>query len=138
MTVYHPTARELQAWRLLCRHARRMAADPTGPAGDLRASAKAAARCVAPSEEALKFLCAPLCRLGQAFAVMHTTTRRANVGQLLHLADGLGALVGETRTQRPALAPGARLGLRLPDEEAPTPPASDVLTPRPPRADIHG
>lgn len=139
MTGFHPTTRDLQAWRTLCKQARRMAAEPAGAAGDLRAAAASANRAVAPSAEALKYLCAPLTRLGLAYATMDTVTRQANVERLLHLAEGLEPLVGVEAPTITGLVRAMASGTRgEPLRFQPPVEPEETLTPRPPRADIYG
>lgn len=132
------TVRDVQAWRRLVKHARACAADPTGPAGDLRAAATAR-NVVCPSAEARDHVCIPLRRLGAGFAALNGARRAEAAPELRRLADALAALVGETREAAPAAPtaerPGQRLGLHIPPE----PLLADDPRPEPrPRADIDG
>lgn len=150
----HPTVKDLRLWRRLVKQARIMAANPEGAAGDLKAAAKAARRAVAPSQDALARFGAPLIRLADAYAAMDGETRRAHVGQLGWLAEGLSPLVGgegsgegaELRAARrrvQVLGGGVgggktmrlanRLGLTLPPEDR-----EDPRPERAPRADLDG
>jgi len=139
VTDFHPTTRDLQAWRLLCRRAREAAANPAGPGGDLKAAARVAFRAVAPSRTAQTTICAPFVRLAEAWAPMGDAARRANAATLLWLADALGPLVGvpepeqrpRPKVERPA---GLRLGLHVPIE----PLIGEPRPERAPRADLEG
>lgn len=123
----HPTTRDLQLWRALCKQAWKAEANPVGAGGDLRAAARRAEKAVAPTVEALKTFGSPLVRLGLAWAAMDDATRTANAGTLRWLADGLGPLVGAERrsglmprstpiARGSAGIPGQRLGLHVPPE----------------------
>lgn len=144
--AFDMTLRDLQAWRRLVKHARGCAADPTAPAGDLRAAATAR-NVVCPSAEARDNICIPLRRLGAGFAALNGARRAEAAPELRRLADALAALVGETKSPRsePATIIGGtvgmtdgalkRLGLHLPPE----PLLADDPRPEPrPRADIDG
>ena len=123
----HPTTRDLQLWRALCKQAWKAEANPVGAGGDLRAAAKRAEKAVAPSVEALKTFGSPLVRLGLTWAAMDDAARVANAATLRWLADGLGPLVGaerrigavpaaKARAHRTVGVPGQRLGLHVPPE----------------------
>lgn len=145
--AFHMGVADVRAWRRLVKHARACAANPTGPAGDLRAAATAR-NVVCPSAEARDHICIPLRRLGGAFAAMSGVKRVDHAPELRRLADALAALVGETREAPERarygipmhLAPqlnsyGNRLGLHLPPEPLL---ADDPRPERAPRADIEG
>lgn len=147
----YPGVNDLRLWRRLVKHARAMAANPGGAAGDLKAAAKAARRAVAPSHEAQARLTSPLIRLADDFAAMGGVARANRAGELSWLAEGLAPLVGaEARSGspghrprldrpagagRPTLTQGLtnRLGLRILPEEH-----DDPRPVRAPRADIDG
>lgn len=136
----HPTTRDLQLWRALCKQAWKAEANPAGAGGDLRAAAKRAEKAVAPSVEALKTFGSPLVRLGLTWAAMDDAARVANAATLRWLADGLGPLVGaerrigpvpssRARALRTVGVPGQRLGLHVPPEphERAAPPRRDIF-----------
>lgn len=145
MTDFHPTTRDLQAWRLLCKRAREAAANPTGPGGDLKAASRLAFKAGAPNSDVQRTICQPFVRLAESWAPMNDAARTANAPTLLWLANALGPLVGapeahqvvsarKVRAQADPRPAGLRLGLHLPAGDA-------VPDPRPapePRRDIWG
>lgn len=84
----NPTAADFRKWRRLIKEARRIAAQPRGAAGDLRAAAAAARRAVGPTHELLTATCSPLIRLAEAYPALSDDC-------LDKAAETLGRLAGE-------------------------------------------
>jgi len=135
--TYSPTAADFRKWRRLVKQALVVAAQPRGPAGDLRAAAATARRAQAPDSDLHLKVCSPLLRLAEAWPTLSDACLDTSAETLRRLAETLAPHVNAPNpgmaamkaliAHRPARAPKAEAGDLFSDQAA-----------REPRKDIFG